>query len=232
MKSEREIIVCKSDWITRNTKLLGGIDPMNRQQPCFLCDGIQLDKILPEEEVEPFTILRFLPWEHPKQIAVVKIQCPEPCHLFAGLPVSGHAVMFGFWGRFRQGPCGSGLLQNPPADALHGVILAKVPGKADKPLFPRWADGNIFAYLDLVAFAVEVVKKLAFRHGLADNLINIGTNDTPPCRTLLLLSPPFAIVLTLSGLGMFNDRKAKFPAKGIRCSFLHTTANWKAGSRR
>ena len=82
-------------------------------------------------------ILRFMPREHPKQIAVVEIQCPEAGHLFTGLPVSGHTVIFGFWGRFRQGAHRSGLLQNPPADAIQGVVLAKVPGKADKTLLPR-----------------------------------------------------------------------------------------------
>ena len=56
---------------------------MLRQQPCFLCDGIQLYEILPQEEVEPFSILGFVFGEHPQQIAVMKIQCPEagdlPC---------------------------------------------------------------------------------------------------------------------------------------------------------
>ena len=189
---------------------------MLRQQPCFLCDGIQLDKILPEEKVEPFTILRFLPWEYSQQIAVVKIQCPEAGHLFAGLPVSGHTVMLRFWRGFRQGPCGSSLFQNPPTDAFQRVCLAEVSGKADKAFLPRWADGNILARLDLVTFAVEVLKKLALGHGLANNLINVRTDNPSPSGALLLLCPPFSVVLALSGLGILNNGQTIFPAQGIR----------------
>ena len=64
-----------------------------RQQPCLLCDGIQLDKILSKKKVEPFLILLFLSGKYAQQIAVVKIQCPETSHLFTGLPISGQAIM-------------------------------------------------------------------------------------------------------------------------------------------
>ena len=101
-------------------------------------------------------ILWFLPWKYSQQVAVVEIQCPEASHLFAGLPISGHTVMFGFWGRLRQGAHRSGLFQNSPADTLQRVALAKVPGKADKTLLSRWADGNVLAYFDLVAFTVKI----------------------------------------------------------------------------
>ena len=56
---------------------------MRRQQPCFLCDGIQLDEILPKKKVEPFVILLLLPGESTQQVAVVKIQCPEASRLLA-----------------------------------------------------------------------------------------------------------------------------------------------------
>ena len=81
--------------------------------------------------------------------------------------------MLRFWRGFRQGPCGSGLFQNSPADAFQSVVLAKVPGKADKPLFPRWADGNILANLDFVTLAVEILKKLPLGHGLPNDFIHI-----------------------------------------------------------
>ena len=51
--------------------------------------------------MEPFVILLSLPGKYPQQKAVVKIQCPEPSHLFAGLPVSGQSVMVDFEGRLR-----------------------------------------------------------------------------------------------------------------------------------
>ena len=96
---------------------------MFRQQPCFLSDGIQLDKIFTEKKVEPFSILLLYFGEYPQQIAVVKIQCPEASHLFAGLQVSGHSVMFGFRCRFRQRSCSPALFQNPPANTLQRVAF-------------------------------------------------------------------------------------------------------------
>ena len=146
---------------------------MLRQQPCFLCDGIHLDKILPEEKVKPFLILLFSFGEYPQQIAVVKIQCPEAGYLLVGLPVSGYTIALAFRGRLRQGAHRSGLFQNPPADAFQRVCLAEVPGKANKAILPRWADGNILANLDLVTFSVEIVKELPLGHGLPNDFIHI-----------------------------------------------------------
>ena len=124
--------------------------------------------------------------------------------------------MFDFWGRLRQRSCGAGLFQNSPADAVQRVRFTKVSGKADKPLLPRWSDGNILARLDLVTFAVEVLKKLALGHGLANNLINVRTDNPSPSGALLLLCPPFSVVLALSGLGILNNGQTIFPAQGIR----------------
>ena len=106
--------------------------------------------------MEPFSILLFAFGKYPQQIAVVKIQCPEASHLFTGLPVSGHTVIFGFWRGFRQGAHRSGLFQNPPADAIQRVALSKVPGKPDKALLPRWSDGDILIFLLIYGLGIGV----------------------------------------------------------------------------
>ena len=158
--------------------------------------------------------------EDAQQIAIMKIQRPEagdfPC-VFEVTPQPGTACLAL---RLRQWALGSLLHENTAANALQGIVLAKVSFQADKALFARWPHGNILANLDLIATLSEVIEKLALSHGLADHLVDLGTDQAPPCGAAFLLGPPFAVLPRLPTLGIFNDRKAILPAHGIG-GFLH-----------
>ena len=63
---------------------------------------------------------------------------------------------------------------------------------------------------------MEVLKKLPLGHGLPYDIIHIRTDDPTPSRTLLLLRPPFSIVLGFPRLGIFDNGQTIFPAQVIR----------------
>ena len=52
-----------------------------------------------------------------------------------------------------------------------------------------------------------MIKKLPFRHRLADGSIHIGFDEGEIGGAAFLLGPPFPVVLGFSPLGVLNDRK-------------------------
>ena len=65
-----------------------------------------------------------------------------------------------------------------------------------------------------------MIKKLPFRHRLADGSIHIGFDEGEIGGAAFLLGPPFPVVLGFSPLGIFNDGQPIFPAQSVRFS-LH-----------
>ena len=62
---------------------------MPYEQPCFGGDGVQLQQILPQEKVQPFSaLLRAVLREDAQQIAVVNIQRPKAGQFSGGFQIA------------------------------------------------------------------------------------------------------------------------------------------------
>ena len=62
---------------------------MSYKQPCFGGDGVQLQQILPQEKVQPFSaLLRAVLREDAQQIAVVNIQRPKAGQFSGGFQIA------------------------------------------------------------------------------------------------------------------------------------------------
>ena len=150
--------------------------------------------------------------EHPQQVAIVEVEGAEPRRLFGLFQVPVEPAPF----RLRRlFPLGAALGQNPPADVLQGIALAKVARK-----FPAMGPvvgthRNVLAHLDVIAHLPKVIKKLPFRHRLADGSIHIGFDEGEIGGAAFLLGPPFSIVLGFSPLRVLNDRQPILPAQPV-----------------
>ena len=60
-----------------------------------------------------------------------------------------------------------------------------------------------------------MIKKLPFRHRLADGSIHIGFDEGEIGGAAFLLGPPFPVVLGFSPLGILNDRQPILPAQPV-----------------
>ena len=74
---------------------------------------------------------------------------------------------------------------------------------------------NVLAHLDVIAHLPKVIKKLPFRHRLADGSIHIGFDEGEIGGAAFLLGPPFSIVLGFSPLRVLNDRQPILPAQPV-----------------
>ena len=81
----------------------------------------------------------------------MKIQRPKACDFLCVFEVTPQPDMAHLMFRLRQWTLGSLLHENTAADALQGIVLAKVSFQADKTFLARWPHGNILANLDLIA---------------------------------------------------------------------------------
>ena len=77
------------------------------------------------------------------------------------------------------------------------------------------AHRNVLAHLDVIAHLPQVIKKLPFRHRLADGSVHIGFDEGKVGGAAFLLGPPFPVVLGFAALGVFNDGQAVFPAQPV-----------------
>ena len=117
--------------------------------------------------------------------------------------------------RLRQRALRPLLRQNAAADALQRIVLAKIAHKTDEPGLTRWTHGDVLAGLYFIALFPQILKELALGHRLADCFIDVGADQAPPGRSLLLLGPPFSILFGFPTLRVFNDGQAVFPAQRV-----------------
>lgn len=100
----------------------------------------------------------------------------------------------------------SHLRQNPSADFINGIVLTEIPYQPYKAFLARRSYGNILADLDLIAFLSQVIEKLSLGHRLPDRFVNVGADQSSPSGALFLFGSPFAVLIALAVLRIFNYR--------------------------
>ena len=143
----------------------------------------------------------------------MKVKGAESRYLFGLFPIPMKPAPFWFRPVF---PLRAALSQNPFADIFQRIILAKVAHELAPTGIVEWADRDVLTHLDVVSHLPQAIKKLPFRHRLADGSIHIGFDKGEIGGATFLFGPPFPVVLRFSMLGMFNDGKAIFPAQTVR----------------
>jgi hypothetical protein len=112
--------------------------------------------VLAEQEVYPFGVW----FPHFRQdahaVEVIKIQGAKPCHASCRMECAFEMRFF----QRRAGRCGAplraSLRQYAPADALDGVVVAKVTAQPDKTLLAGRPEGNILALLYFIAVCNKI----------------------------------------------------------------------------
>ena len=101
---------------------------------------------------------------------------------------------------------------NALPNSFFGVIISQ-GFQADKPLFPRWPDSDIFSRLDLIALLFQIGQKMFKEEGAGNSSVHIPADLTVPCRFSLLLGLPGIITHGAALFRVFYDGQATLPAK-------------------
>lgn len=171
--------------------------------------------------------------EHPQQVAVVEVEGAEPRRLFGLFQVSVEPAPF----RLRRlFPLGAALGQNPPADVLQGIALAKVARKfpAVGPVVGQKMRANLalalihdpdVVYLDEPTIGLDVLAKDNIRAFLREinkeknTTVLLTTHDMTDiesvCDRLVLINS--GSVLYDGGLNAFKEQYSK--GYSIRVTF-------------
>ena len=165
--------------------------------------------------MEPCPVLRAALWKYTEFIAVIQIQRPEAGYLAHLLPLAHRIDLLPLFRSLWMGNLRQGLGQNTPPYPIFGVCRPKVPGKAHKALLSGRSHGDVLAELHRIALLAQQVIKLLFADAFPDQLVDFAADQATPCGALLLLGPPFPVVLGFAALGVFNDGQAVFPAQPV-----------------